>query len=169
MSHRLTQLLVNGGFESGVLAPWTIVNGTAVVTNSKREFEGNFVAVLSPNSSIQQNVSKGLKEERVYRLTGSLADDNTSSSIDTPENPTTVVTLQFINGKGNILQTFTKTFNRLTLPEMDEGNYRVFNILAKAPEDTKGVIVKIAIAADGLVGTEGLVIDEFTLIQENDD
>jgi hypothetical protein len=114
-------------------------------------------------------VSKGLKEERVYRLTGSLADDNTSSSIDTPENPTTVVTLQFINGKGNILQTFTKTFNRLTLPEMDEGNYRVFNILAKAPEDTKGAIVKIAIAADGLVGTEGLVIDEFTLIQENDD
>ncbi|PGL73024.1 hypothetical protein [Bacillus sp. AFS055030] len=169
MSSKNTELLVNGGFESGVLAPWTVVFGTAAVSNAKRQFEGNFVAVMDPNSAIRQVVSKGLEEEIVYRLTGSLADDNTTSGIDSPENPTTVVTLQFIDKNGTVLQTFTKTFNRLTLPEMNEGNYRVFNLLAQAPEHTKGAIVTITIGADGFFGTEGIIVDEFSLIQENDD
>jgi|GEM_PF-5375277 len=169
MSHRLTELLVNGGFEKGVLAPWTIVAGTAVVTTGKRAFSGSFTAVLGPNSTIQQVIPRGLKEKRVYRFNGALADDLTTSSIDQPENPTTTVRLQFIDKRGVVLHTVTKIFNRLTLPEMGEGNYRWFTILEIAPEDTAGAIVSISTAADGFIGVEGIVVDEFSLIQENND
>jgi hypothetical protein len=169
MSHRLTELLVNGGFESGALAPWTILNGTVAVTNTKKQHSGNFVVTLGPNSAIQQTVPTGLKEGNVYRFTGALADDLTTSSIDSPENPTTVVTLQFIDKNGAVLETETQTFNRLTLPEMNEGNYRNFTLIAEAPEDTKGAKVTVATAADGAVGIEGIVADDFSLIQENGD
>jgi hypothetical protein len=167
MTHLKTELIENGGFETGTLAPWTTLNGTVTVTNTKRQHSGNYVVTLGPNSAIQQTIATGLKEENVYRLTGALADDNTTSSIDLPENPTTVVTLQFIDKNEVVIETETITFNRLTLPEMDEGNYRSFNLIAVAPENTKGAIVTIETAANGLVGTEGIVADDFSLIQEN--
>ncbi|SDP03979.1 hypothetical protein SAMN04487897_13224 [Paenibacillus sp. yr247] len=65
------------------------------------------------------------------------------------------------------LETFTKTFNRLTLPEWGEGNYRVFNLLAEAPKNTTGAIVSITTAADGVPATNGIVADDISLIEEN--
>lgn len=165
MKNLLTELIVNGGFETGTLPPWTVVAGVAAVTTTLREHSGNFAATIGPSSAIQQVISEGLKKDRVYRFSGALS-DNGSGSIDVPENPTTVVTLQFIDDDGNVLGTFTKTFNAFTIPENTEGNFREFNILAESPKNTTGAIVRIQTAADG-AGNNTIVVDDFSLIQEN--
>ncbi|MDQ6423584.1 hypothetical protein RB620_29660 [Paenibacillus sp. LHD-117] len=166
MSGKLTELIENGGFEAGVLAPWTVVAGTVVATSAARAHSGDFVASIGPNAILRQVIRRGLTDEKVYRLSGALS-DNGSGSIDIPENPTTLVRFQFINEDGDILETFTKKFNRLTIPENTEGNYRVFNLLAKSPDKTVGAIVSIETAADGLQNNT-IFADDFSLIQEND-
>lgn len=166
MSGKLTELIENGGFETGVLAPWTVVVGTAVVTGAARAHSGDFVALIGPSTILRQVIRRGLTDEKVYRLSGALSD--VGGDIDRPENPTTFVRLQFINEDDDILETITKKFNRLTLPENEEGNYRVFNLLAKSPDKTVGAIVTIETAADGIPVTQSVFADDFSLIQEND-
>ncbi|MCR2805995.1 hypothetical protein [Paenibacillus soyae] len=165
MSGKLTELIENGGFESGVLAPWTVVVGTAVATSGAKAHSDNFVASIGTSTILRQTIRRGLTDDKAYRLSGALSDGG--GGTDVPENPTVVVRLQFIDEDGDILEIFAKKFNRLTIPKNAEGNYRVFNLLAKSPDNTVGAIVTIETAADGL---EGIVIaDDFSLIQENND
>lgn len=158
---RLTELLINGGFETGTLSPWTNLGpNDAEVTANQSPHSGTFVADLGRSSAIQQIVLKGLAPERVYRLSGSLS----SAGRLQPES-TTVVTLRFIDKNQNILQEFNKTFRR-NLPSVEDGNYREFNILAQAPFGTVGAIVIIATDNDGATGSS-TIADDFSLVQEN--
>jgi hypothetical protein len=160
-SPRLTELLVNGGFETGTLQPWTNLGPSdATVTANESAHSGTFVAQLFRNSAIQQVVSRGMASGKVYRLSGSL-----SSSGNLQPESTTVVTLRFIDRNENILEEFNKTFHQ-NLPQSTDGNYREFNILAQAPLFTVGAIVIIATDNDGATGSATLA-DDFSLIQEN--
>ncbi|MGM0837199.1 MAG: NTTRR-F1 domain [Bacillota bacterium] len=157
----LTELLVNGGFETGTLSPWTNLGPEdAMVTAGESAHSGSFVAQLFRNTAIQQVVSRGVCPGRVYRLSGSL-----SSAGNLQPESTTVVTLRFLDNEGSILQETTKQFQQ-NLPQSEDGNYREFTIIAQSPPGTSGAAVIIATDNDGATGSSTLV-DDFSLVQEN--
>ncbi|WP_369900648.1 NTTRR-F1 domain [Bacillus manliponensis] len=153
------EFLINGGFETGTLSPWTSVPAGATVSNAVKQHSGNYVAQIPLSTSIQQVISSNVYSGRLYQLTGALA---SSGTID---NPTTTVSLQFIDTNGAVLQTFSKTFNTATLPDVDTGSYRTFSILAKAPSQTRGVIVHIQTGAE--MDTMAIIADDFSLVEPN--
>lgn len=162
MPEKLNELLINSSFETGTLPPWTSTPPqSAIVSNAAKQHSGNYIVEIPLSSSIQQVISSYVRSGRTYRLTGALA----SSGV--VNNPTTTVSLQFTDYNGSVLQTFSKTFLNLTLPDVTTGNYRTFSILAESPPNSRGAIVSIHTGAEA--NTAKIIADDFSLVQENYD